>query len=261
MSSSLRDRVFLLRELTLRDLKLRYIGSVMGLFWSVVHPIFTLLLYTVVFSKVIRPDWPQAQSVGSFARFVFAGLLPWIQFHEAVSRCAAVFIENSNLIKKVKFPVELLPASVVLSSIGNQLIAAGVFAVVLLFGHHAAFSTLPWLIPAVLLQALMTLGAGLLVASSNVFVRDIPQFLSVCFPFLFWATPIVYPAVRLPGTLAWIGNANPLTHLVGLYRTALLADPAPSLASLLYLVIFCIVTFLFGWSLLQRTRGILSDYV
>ncbi len=240
---------------------MRYIGSVMGLFWSVVHPVFTLLLYTLVFSKVIRPDWPQAQTVGSFARFVFAGLLSWIQFHEAVSRCASIFIENGNLIKKVKFPVELLPGGVVLSSIGNQLIATGVFAVMLFFSHHATFSTLPWLLPAVVLQTVVTLGAGLLVASSNVFVRDIPQFLSIGFPFLFWATPIVYPPVRVPEALRWISNANPLTHLVALYRAALLADPAPSPASLVYLALFATVTLLSGWALLQRTRGILSDYV
>ncbi|MBI4454426.1 MAG: ABC transporter permease [Acidobacteria bacterium] len=261
MFTSLRDRIFLLRDLTLRDLRLRYVGSIMGLFWSVVHPIFTLLLYTLVFSQVIRPNWSQLQTIGSFASYLFAGLLPWIQFHESITRCATVFIDHSNLIKKVKFPVELLPGSMVLSSIANQLIALCVFLALLLLSYHNASLSLFWLVPAIALQMLVTVGAGLLVASSNVFVRDIHQLLGVGLPFLFWATPIVYPPASVPARYQWISAANPLTHLVALYRAALLGGQAPETAALLYLSLFCAATFAAGWALLCRIRGVLSDYV
>lgn len=261
MEISRRDRLFLLRELTLRDIKLRYIGSVMGLFWSVVHPVFMLLLYTLIFSKVLRPDWPQARTVGSLASYLFAGLLPWIQFHEAVTRCATVYLENSNLIRKVKFPVELLPGSTVLSSIGNLLVAIVVFVAVLLLRSQGLSWSLFWLVPALLLQTLGTFGLGLLVASSNVFVRDIPQFLAVGFPFLFWATPIVYPPTALHGYYHWLSNANPLTHLVALYRAALFGGGAPGLLPLAYLSLVCLGMLIAGRALLERTRGILSDYI
>lgn len=261
MSDALRDRLFLLRELTLRDLKLRYVGSVMGLFWSVVHPIFTLLLYTIVFSQVIRPNWPQVETVGSFASYLFAGLLPWIQFHESISRCASIFIEHGNLIKKVKFPVELLPGSMVLSSVANQLLALCVFAAVLLFSYRSISLSVLWLAPALALQVVVTAGAGLLVATCNVFVRDVTQLLGIGFPFLFWATPIVYPPGSVPEQYRWISSANPLTHLVALYRAALLGGEAPEVSSLLYLSLFCGAIFVCGIVLLCRTRGVLSDYV
>lgn len=261
MSTSLRDRLFLLRELTLRDLKLRYIGSLMGLFWTVVHPVFMLLLYTFVFSQVIRPGWPQAQTVGSFASYLFAGLLPWIQFHESITRCATVFIENGNLIKKVKFPVELLPGSTVLSSVSSLLVALAVFVAILFFNSGAVSLSLLWLLPAILLQTIGTLGAGLLVAGTNIFMRDIHQFLAMGFPFLFWATPIVYPPASVPIRYQWLSGANPLTHLVGLYRAALLGADLPGIAPLVYLSLVCAGMFIAGWALLRRTRGVLSDYV
>ena len=261
MSNSLRDRIFLLRELTLRDLKSRYIGSAGGLLWTVAHPLFTLLLYTLVFSQIIRPGWPQVQTVGSFACYLFAGLLPWIQFQEAITRCAMVFIENGNLIKKVKFPAELLPCSVVLSSISTEVIALCVFLSVLALGYSGGRPALLWLAPALILQLLATFGAGLLVAGCNVFVRDIHQFLSVGFPFLFWATPIIYPPSEIPVSLRWLSNANPLTHLVALYRAALLGGEAPGAGPLLYMTIAALAVCAAGWALLCRSRGILSDYI
>ena len=261
MSTVVWDRLFLLRELTFRDLKLRYIGSVMGLFWSVVHPVFTLLLYTLVFSQFIRPGWDEARTMGSFARYLFAGLLPWIQFHESITRSATVLIDNSNLIKKVRFPVELLPASLVLSSVFNQMAALCVFIALIVFTRGTASTSLLWLAPALMLQAVITGGAGLLVASANVFVRDIHQLLAIGFPFLFWATPIVYPPSSIPPHFHWISAVNPLTHLVALYRTALLGTAAPGVVPLLYLGLACAAMLAAGLGLLRRTRGILSDYV
>jgi len=261
MSSALRDRLFLLRELTLRDLKLRYIGSAMGLFWSVIHPLLTLLMYTLVFSLVIQPVYSRTSSVGSFAVFLFAGLLPWIQFHESITRCAGVFLENGNLIKKVKFEIELLPESVICSSLGNQVIAAGVFFLVLWVHSHRISANLLWLVPALLIQFLISMGIGLIVASANVFVRDIHQFLAVGFPFLFWATPIIYPPEQVPARFQWLSDANPLTHLVALFRAALLQQPAPRWSALLYLCACAAIVFWAGRKTLRRARGVLADYV
>jgi ABC-type polysaccharide/polyol phosphate export permease len=261
MSSALQDRLFLLRELTARDLKLRYIGSAMGLFWSVIHPLLTLAMYTLVFSLIIQPAYSRTNSVGSFAVFLFAGLLPWIQFHESISRCAGVFLENGNLIKKVKFQIELLPESVICSSLSNQLIAAAVFTVVLWTRSLPISADLLWLVPALLLQFLISMGLGLIVASANVFVRDIHQFLNVGFPFLFWATPIVYPPEQVPARFKWLSEANPLTHLVALFRAAFLQMPAPRWSALVYLSACSAIVFWAGRRTLRRARGVLADYV
>jgi lipopolysaccharide transport system permease protein len=225
---------FLLKELVRRDFQGRYAGSWLGFLWSFVQPLWLLGLYGLVFSTVLQVS-PVGERTGSFAIFLFAGLLPWMAFHEGATRAATAITDNAPLVKKLSFPSELLVLAVVLTALLHEAIAGAVFVVVLVVVGEISFTSLPWLLVAIPLQVALTLGMGLFLAALNVFVRDTSQLVGMVFSSWFFLTPIVYPLSLLEkGDWEWLGwvrwgiEANPLTVLVTLYRLAFLGgDGAP----------------------------------
>lgn len=214
---------FLLRELVVRDFRGRYAGSLLGLLWSFIHPLWLLALYTFVFSVVLRVSL-LGERTGSFGIFLFAGLLPWMAIHEGLLRGATAITDNAALVKKVRFPSAILVLAVVTAALLHQAIALGVFLVVLAALGEASAAGLPLLALAVPLQVALTLGLALALAAVNVFFRDVPQVLGMVLNAWFFLTPIVYPLDLVPEWFRpWIA-LNPLTVLVDLYRQALLGD-------------------------------------
>src|SRR5215510_12546502 len=120
----------LIKRMVLRDLRSRYVGSAMGLFWSVIHPVVLLLSYTFVFSIVLKQPLGGPPSTRSFAIHLFCGILPWLVFQETLTRSSTVLVENSNLITKTVFPSEILPVSVLVANLVNHLIGLGIFLAV-----------------------------------------------------------------------------------------------------------------------------------
>ncbi len=213
----------LLRTLVRRDLEARYKGSVLGNLWSLVNPLSQLLIYTYVFSVVLKvklslKGLPANENI-SFGLWLFAGLLPWIAFSTGLVQSASSVIGQSNLVKKVVFPLALLPLVPILSafiesSFGLMML---IFFVALSSGTlHTTLALLPlvW-IP----QLLLTAGLGYLAAGLTVFLRDIPQTLNVILNIWFYATPVVYPATSIPENWRnWILWLNPLAAIVEVYR-------------------------------------------
>ena len=217
----MRSHFFLLRELVRRDFQSRYAGSALGLAWSLVQPLWTLLLLTFVFSTVMKIS-PVGSRTGHFAIFLFCGLLPWMALQEGVLRASTSITDNSSLVKKLRFPSEILVLSVVLSALLHEAIAGAIFLGVLASLGELRWGGLPLLLLAVPLQIALTVGLGLLLGTLHVFFRDVAQVLGMILMGWFYLTPIVYPASLVPERFqAWI-ELNPLTALVGLYRQALL---------------------------------------
>ncbi len=226
----MRGHLFLLRELVKRDFQGRYAGSLLGFVWSLVQPLWLIGLFTFVFSTVMKVS-PMGTRTEHFAVFLFGGLLPWTALHEGVLRSSTAITDNASLVKKLRFPSEILVLAVVLAALLHQAIAAVVFVGVLLVVGELSVQGLPWLLVAVPLQVGLTLGLGLLVAAVHVFFRDTAQVLSMLFQVWFYLTPIVYPLALVPERFRpWLGW-NPLTPLVELYRRAFLGGDAggPSL--------------------------------
>ncbi len=220
----------MLRELVKRDFQGRYAGSLLGFVWSLVQPLWLIGLFTFVFSTVMKVS-PMGTRTEHFAVFLFGGLLPWTALHEGVLRSSTAITDNASLVKKLRFPSEILVLAVVLAALLHQAIAAVVFVGVLLVVGELSVQGLPWLLVAVPLQVGLTLGLGLLVAAVHVFFRDTAQVLSMLFQVWFYLTPIVYPLALVPERFRpWLGW-NPLTPLVELYRRAFLGGDAggPSL--------------------------------
>jgi lipopolysaccharide transport system permease protein len=261
-NNRLARRLFLLKEMVVRDIRSRYAGSSLGLAWAVALPILWMVLYTVVFSVILRV--PIEGGFASFPEFLLAGLLPWMAIQEGISRSASALLDNAAIVKKTVFPVETLIVSVVAAALVNQLIAFAVFAVyVALLGHLS----LPWLlliVPALALQALLTFGIGCFAATVTTFVRDAAQLIGVLLTVVFWATPIVYPASLVPARHAWLAailRANPVTHLADWYRRAFTLHSLPEASSFLYVGAAAVVSALAGTALFVKARPHFADLV
>jgi lipopolysaccharide transport system permease protein len=234
----LRRYLFLVRELVKRDFQSRYAGSALGFVWSLVQPIWLIALYTFVFSTVMKIEL-KGESTQHFSIFLFGGLLPWTALHEGVVRSATAITDNAALVKKLRFPSEILVVAVVLAALLHQAIAAVIFVGALVWAGELSWGGLPLLLVALPLQIGLTLGLGLLAASLHVFFRDTAQVLGMIFNVWFYLTPIVYPLSKVPSRYrAWL-ELNPLTGLVGLYRQAFLVgrlEPVPGALSLALVV-------------------------
>ncbi len=218
-------QLFLLKELIRRDFQARYAGSALGFFWSFAQPLWQLLLFTFVFSLVLRIRVTlEHEMTESFGIFLFCGLLPWMAVQEGVVRGSTAIVDNATVIKKARLPLRTLVFSLVASSLAHEGIAAAVFVVVLGFLGQLGWQSLPLLLLAIPLQLALTFGLGLLACSVHTFFRDTAQLVSMLMMGWFYLTPIVYPARLMPPRVqAWL-ELNPLTPLVGLYRQALLGD-------------------------------------
>jgi len=252
-------RWLMLRELVRRDLQSRYAGSLLGLFWSFLQPAWQLVLYSFVFGRVMKVALVGERAQG-FSLFLFAGLLPWLALSEGATRAATAITDHAHLVRKLRFPSELLVVSAVVTALVHQGIAMAIFVTVLVALKALSWLSLPWLVLALFFQVTLTLGLGLLLASANVFLRDIPQALGMVFGAWFYLTPIVYPLSYVPERFRPLINANPLTALVQLYRRAFFGgEGVPS--GMPVLALCAIAALLLGWLAFRRLRSSFVDFI
>jgi ABC-type polysaccharide/polyol phosphate export permease len=249
---------FLLRELVLRDLRSRYAGSLLGFVWAFVHPLWQLALFSFVFAYVLKVPL-LGERTASFPLFLFAGLLPWLGVQEGIQRAATVVGENANLVKKLRFPSELLVLSVVVSSFLHQAVALLVFALIQIAGGAFSWRAMPWLVLGVAGQLALSFGLGLAAAALQVFFRDVAQLVGIALSAWFYLTPIVYPVGLVPEAFRDLLLYNPLSAVVGLYRAALLGSAPPPLGSLIALGTAAALALAGGRAIFRRLRPAFAD--
>jgi len=217
-------------NLVVRDLKVRYKNSVLGVLWSWLNPLFMMVVYTIVFT-VMRQSSNGNVPNRQFPVFILCALLPWNFFSMAVTQSVSSIVENGNLVKKVYFPREILPLSVVLSNLVNFGISLMVlFPMLFLFRVRLT----PWilLLPVIILiQLCFTTGVSLLLSTLNVFYRDTKVIIDVAMMAWFFMTPVFYPIDVLPRSREilnltidihrWTRILNPMASLVAAYRDIL----------------------------------------
>ena len=255
----LASKVFLLKEMVVRDLRARYAGSGLGIAWAFAHPILWMLLYTGVFSLVLRV--PVEAGYASFPEFLMAGLLPWMAISEGIARCASVLVDNASMVKKTVFPLDTLVLSIVVSAAVSESIAFLVFGVYVGGLGHLRIQWLLLAVPALALQVLLSFGLGCIAATLTAFVRDTTHAVGIVLTVGFYATPIVYPASLVPARLKPLLQANPITHLVDLYRRAFTLHAAPDPASLAYLTVFSLLAAAAGAAVFARARPHFADLI
>jgi len=250
------------RALVARDLRGRYAGSALGTFWSVAQPLLQLATYSFVFATVMKV---RVTAVGGadvpFVLFLACGLFPWLAIQEAILRSATSLVDNPTLVKRVIFPVEVLPVELACGAMVHQMIATVLLLALMAamgFPPRPALVVLPFLFAV---QLVLAIGIGLAVAALHVLFRDTAQALGVLLPVWFYLTPILYPPHLVPPFLQPVLAVNPLTPLVQAYRDALLYGVVPSAVSALTLAATALAFFVVGAMIFTRARGEIADLV
>lgn len=242
-----------------REFQSRYRNSLLGAAWTVLNPLALILIYTVVFSQVMKTRLPGVDSTFAYSIYLCAGMLTWGLFAEIVGRGQNVFIEHANLLKKLNFPRLCLPVVVVLTALLNFAIIFGLFSLFLLLTGNFPGWVFLGLIPVLLVEIAFAIGLGIVLGVLNVFFRDVGQFFSVALQFWFWLTPIVYSVTHLPASLRPFMILNPMASIVAACQDVLVAQRWPQWQSLGWLGLFALGLCGAGLWLYRRNAGALVD--
>jgi ABC-type polysaccharide/polyol phosphate export permease len=238
-----------------RDLRAKYKGSVLGLAWSLALPVFLMLVYLLVFSVLWRSEPSQ---IDQFWLFLLCGLPAWAYFASALQTSARSLIENANLIRKVRFPRQLVPLSIVATQVVAFAAMLAVVIVLSLVFRPEARATVLLVLPLAALVVVAVAGVSLAVASLNAVFRDVEFVVSAALLPWFFLTPVLYQLERLPGGEAhpWLIDvlhwANPMTPPVLALRAPLFLGELPALGDTLYLLAFAVVGLALGAVVFSR---------
>jgi lipopolysaccharide transport system permease protein len=253
----------LIRQLTWREVTGRYRSSVLGFAWAFVTPLVTLALYTFVFGVVFKARWPgsRTDNLAEFGLVLFAGLTAFSLFSECANRAPALITSSPNYVKKVVFPLEILPVSV----LGSALFHTGISVIILLVAHQIISGVPAWtavLLPLVLLPlACLALGTSWFLASLGVFFRDIGHTVALGIQVLFFLTPIFYPREALPEHLRPMLDLNPLSPIVENVRRLVVHGELPDWPSLGFSVMVGVVVLCLGHAWFAKTQRAFADVV
>ncbi|MDG1478914.1 MAG: ABC transporter permease [Myxococcota bacterium] len=251
----------LLWDFVVRDLRHRYLGSSIGFFWTVITPLFELLTYTFVFHALIGVKIDEGSGAANYALFLFCGMVTWMALSDGLSRCSSVVIEHSHLVKKVNFPVIVLPGHVIASAVLNQVIRLLVLlGAILMMGGSPSWHLL--LVPVVMaIQAAMVLGVGMLLSCASIYFRDTLHWVDAVLLMGMFLTPIFYPASTYPKRFNLLLQVNPLAHLVGVYRELILNNELPHPHDFLIITMVAVFALLIGYSVFHHHRDRFSDLI
>jgi lipopolysaccharide transport system permease protein len=243
-----------------REVLIRYRGSAMGLLWSFFNPVFMLAVYTFVFSEVLNARWGSGnESKTEFAFVLFAGLLVFNMFSESINRAPGLIVGNSNFVKKVIYPLEILPSAVLLSATYHYSISLVVWMVAYIFVFGLPHATV-FLLPLIFIPFLMQLmGGSWLLASLGVYLRDVSQVISVITTVVMFLSPVFYPATSLPEGYRYLFFLNPITYPVEVTRDLLYWGVFPQIGGLVIYWLTSLVICWLGFVWFQKTRKGFAD--
>ena len=251
-------QVLALASAEIRD---RYLGSVLGLLWAIIHPLVLILLYVFVFSVVLKVKIGGEGDAEEYGLFLFAGIIPWRMVQDILIRAPGTYLERANLLEKIPMSPLVVPMSLVLVCLFNLVVDLSVFVTVLLVLGRSLAPLVILLLPLTISIGLLTLGISLIVGNLNVRYRDTAQVCQVASVLWFLASPIIYPAELVPARLQWIIAGNPISGMIGLFRHALLGLPAPSSAAIGLTSAFVVIGFGAGWCWHVKTGKDLLDHL
>jgi lipopolysaccharide transport system permease protein len=257
----------LVKNLVIRDLKVRYRNSVLGILWSLLNPLLMTLVFTVVFTLMLPAD----RNIPAYPVFFMCGFLPWSFFASSITGATGSIVNNAPLIKKVYFPREILPLSLVLSNLANFLLSLVVlFAIIFVFrvGLTPAVLMLPLVILA---EVMFILGLAFILATANVFFRDTQHILEVVILAWFFLTPVFYPITVLPNNAhilgitvniqLWVRRLNPMASLIASYRDVLYWGRPTGLDFFLRTLATCLVVLVIGYLVLCHFSSVFGEEV
>jgi len=251
----------LVRSLVRRDILGRYRGSFGGVFWTVLNPLLLMATYFFVFGIVLHTRFGNDPSRAAFVLYFLCGMLPWLAVSEALGRAPLVVLEYRNFVKKLVFPIEILPVNLTLAALVTEAFALAVFVVLLLLTRGTVPWTVLWLPALVIPQVLFTTGLGWFLAGLGVYVRDLGQINGFLLTLWFFLTPICYPVESLPRQALPLLTRNPMFVLVRAYRGILLEGRAPAPGALWKFWAVSLLLFFAGHAWFYKLRKTFADVI
>ena len=252
------ERRGLLFQLVRRDFQQRFVGSVAGWVWGLIHPLVLLITWTYVFSVCLKQTLPKGQP-GTYPLFIFAGMLPWLLFSDTVQRSSSSLVEQASLITKTIFPAEMVPLSVFLSSLVSHLLALVLMLVATEIEVRSLGLPLAILPFYMLLLGMLAVGIGWVVAALQVYLRDTAQFVTVILTAWFWMTPIFIFEDQVPKAFRVLVYANPLASVVRAYREVLLSTRVPGWREAAPLAVVSVGVFFVGGLVFRHLKRGFAD--
>lgn len=250
----------LIVALTKREVVGRYRGSMLGLLWSFFNPIFMLAVYTFVFSVVFNARWgAESNSKTEFALVLFSGLLIFNLFSECVNRAPSLILSNVNYVKKVVFPLEILPVVSLGAALFHGLISLCVWLIFYMFVFGVPYISALFLPLIILPFIFFVMGLTWLLASLGVYLRDIAQFIGIITTALLFLSPIFYPISALPEEYQILLHLNPLTSAIEEFRNVLIWGVMPNILDVVVYYLCTILVAWFGFVWFQKTRKGFAD--
>lgn len=238
----------LLKTNVKKEIRGKYKNSVLGVLWSFLNPLLQIIVYAFVFQVILK------NPKENYIVFLCAGLIPWNFFSVALSRGAFTFIENGNIIKKVYFPREILPISVVTSEAINFIIST-IIILAFAIGQGLGISKYILFYPLILIiQYIFTLGITLIVSGITVYIRDLQHLIGVALQLLFYATPIVFATTDIPTNMQWVVNINPMAYLINGYRDIFYNQTMPNLGALGIMFAIAIALCIIGYIIFHKLQ-------
>jgi len=249
----------LIVQMTKREVVGRYKGSVMGLAWSFFNPVFMLVVYTFVFSVIFKSRWGGDESRTLFALVLFVGMIVLGLFSEVVNRAPSIILANVNYVKKVVFPIEILPVIAMGAALFHTLVSLSVLLIAFLlfngFLHWTVIFTPLILLPLVI----MTLGISWMLAAIGVFLRDVSQTIGLITTVLMFLSPVFYPVTAVPERFRPFIMANPLTFIIEQAREVVIWGHLPNWIGLGAYTLVATMLAWAGYTLFQKTRKGFAD--
>lgn len=240
-----REMIF---SLVLKDLRTRYKGSVLGFLWTFVNPLLQLIVYSVVFSVIMRVQ------MDKYYIYMFVGLLPWIFFCNCVQGGANSVMAGQDLIKKIYFPRLVLPIATVSAAFMNMLFSMVVMFAALFVSGKGITMQIIYLPLLLLLLYFLGLGLAFVFSACNVYLRDLEHILGIITMSMFYVTPVIYPVSMVPERFLKILFLNPMTPMVMAFQDVLYYQRAPHLDTLIIVVAYALIALVAGYFIFQRLQ-------
>ena len=256
-------RRWLLGYFVHRQVTRAYRRSYLGLAWAVLGPLIWVFFLALIFSHVIgiRDRAVEGDPTLNFGLYLYCGLLPFLTFSEALNKGLNSIRSNSGLVQKVVFPTEILPFTNAIASMLDKVFGFGALLVMLLLFGRTLHPTLLFMPVIVVLQLIFILALTYIMAVLGTFLPDVGEVMRPVIRGMFFVTPILWPPDRLPESLSWIEDYNPLAYLVQAYRDLILDGTLPGALSTLYFALFSVALFIVGFALFVRLRPKFADHL
>ncbi len=252
----------LIGQLTKNEIAKRYKGSYLGIMWSILSPMLMLIIYTFVFSQVIQARWgEETVRTGDFAILLFCGLNIFAVFSEAIAKAPGLIVGNSNYVKKVIFPLEILPVTIVGASAVNGFLGSLILLVAIFVVKgtiHATVIFLPFVVTPIIL---ITLGLCWFLSSLGVYIKDIENLMGFLTTGLMFLSPIFYSIDSIPSSVRFLFYLNPLTFAVEEARKVLIWGQVPDWTAMLVQYIVAIVVMYIGYYWFNKIRDGFADVI